>query len=811
MDALMSLDAQPAARGGPPDSRVLAELPIGLAIFDTQPEPRCLWANAAFEAAVTGEARTDLAGKTLRDSATEPAFGQLLQAIQTAARGDGPTEIASMDGVGAPGSPVRCYRVDVRRLDGPGARVVVVSDDITDTARARRRIEGLAALSHQALVGAPLGRLVTDAVRLVADVVGVELAAFFALGASGPWLVAGVGWRRAQPTMAELQGLLRVIEITHGPTADPDDPGLPPLLRAHGVRSGVTLPVGDGDQGWLGIYTRGLREFDASDRNALRAVANLVAAAIVRQRADTELAFQARSLREAKEQLEAVLASASAGIAVQAPNGRFLYGNLAAARLTGRETVEDLLRPAPDVTERFEITAEDGSIMPIDELPGRRALRGEPQPDALLRLRDQVRDEERWLLIKARPLLESDGSVKAAVIVIEDQTEEKRSQALLAARAEQQALIAELGQRAMTGVDLDELMTAAADGARRMLGVEFAHVLERRPDGGFVARACPGWEPSISGTEFPPGRHSHAGRTVAKARPVILRNRAAVRRHQGDAPLRDAGIASGASVLIGDPNQPWGILAVHSRGLHDYAPQSISFLQAIANLIAAAIERSLVEDISRRQARLIEESRFEERTRLARDLHDGLAQDLWLTRLRYGLLVERLQLTEPEAAAADEVTRALDGAIATARAAVGAMRAGPSDSPDLGDAMRRSIDEIGERLGLETELVIQGRLPLLEPDTVAEILGIVREALNNAGKHAGTRVVRIVASGGPSALLITVADAGPGFDPSVSSVTFGLAGMRERAQLIGASLEIETHPGQGTTVRLRVPTATGAP
>lgn len=196
---------------------------------------------------------------------------------------------------------------------------------------------------------------------------------------------------------------------------------------------------------------------------------------------------------------------------------------------------------------------------------------------------------------------------------------------------------------------------------------------------------------------------------------------------------------------------------------------------------------------------------LEERARLAREVHDGLAQDLWYAKLKQGRLVQTPGLPAEARALAEEVVDAIDAGLADARQAVMAMRAG-LDGGTLADVLRGYVEDFGDRYALRTDFVAGGDAHLPGPRAEAEVLRIVQEALNNVRKHADATRVRLEVDGRPDSVRIVVSDNGRGFDPrNVAPTSVGLESMRERAGIVGGRLSVFSEPQNGTRVELDVP------
>jgi signal transduction histidine kinase len=197
---------------------------------------------------------------------------------------------------------------------------------------------------------------------------------------------------------------------------------------------------------------------------------------------------------------------------------------------------------------------------------------------------------------------------------------------------------------------------------------------------------------------------------------------------------------------------------------------------------------------------------LEERARLARELHDGLAQSLWLAKLYVGRLGAVQDLGHEAMTVTDALRGVVDTALAEAREAVMALRSG-LDDPDRSfrDLLQRSADDFSDRFGVRVECSFADPFPALGSPVAAELLRITREAFTNIGKHSDATVARLAATVEDHTLTLRIRDNGRGFDPTdIEEGRVGIQGMRERAALIDARLAIESERSGGTTVTIDV-------
>lgn len=199
-----------------------------------------------------------------------------------------------------------------------------------------------------------------------------------------------------------------------------------------------------------------------------------------------------------------------------------------------------------------------------------------------------------------------------------------------------------------------------------------------------------------------------------------------------------------------------------------------------------------------------------ERTRLAREIHDGLAQTLAFLKIEIGRAESLLAQGKPEQAARilKDSSRTVGDAYLDARQAIENLRRAPDDS--LVIWLNQAAENFADLSGLpvEVNLCLTHDFP---PIVQAQLIRIVQEALTNIRKHAQAHRVRLAAWENDEDLLIEVADDGRGFRPTdvVAAARFGLRGMQERAESIGAEFQVTSCPNGGTTVQLRIPLRLG--
>ena len=197
----------------------------------------------------------------------------------------------------------------------------------------------------------------------------------------------------------------------------------------------------------------------------------------------------------------------------------------------------------------------------------------------------------------------------------------------------------------------------------------------------------------------------------------------------------------------------------------------------------------------------------QERNRLARELHDTLAHSLSGATVQLEA-VQALWDVKPQEARQilDQALEATQSGLTEARRALHSLRASPLDDLGLSLAISEIAKSTAARGNLRLELDAQNHLENLTPEVEQCVYRVAQEAMANVARHAEATSLRVILRHDSKALTLTIADDGRGFDPAqVNDARYGLKGLRERAEMIGAALHVDSTLKTGTSIRLEVP------
>jgi len=268
---------------------------------------------------------------------------------------------------------------------------------------------------------------------------------------------------------------------------------------------------------------------------------------------------------------------------------------------------------------------------------------------------------------------------------------------------------------------------------------------------------------------------------------------------------RELGITSAIYLPLAVRGKPLGVVAVHDRlgGSARFDEDDVRLAETLVARAAIAVDLS--ERVSRDALRRVVDAQELERARLARELHDETGQALTSILLGLKHLDDVIETDD-----AREATAALRELVVTTLQDVRrlAVELRPSALDDFG--LVPAIERLAGTLAEQSELVVDLEARLGEQRLPAEaetaLYRIVQEALTNVVKHASARRVSITLVRKEGFAVVVVEDDGLGFDPRTTRTgSLGFVGMRERVELVGGRLTVESAPGAGTTIAAEVP------
>ncbi len=596
------------------------------------------------------------------------------------------------------------------------------------------------------------------------------------------------------------------------------------VVRREGLRSLIVVPLRSKDQvlGTLFIITRQERKFSQQDVPLLESIAQQVGLAVDNARLFDTVQLRAEQFRVIHELSRSVssillvdeLLQQMVGLIRQA----FDYYLVEVALVEGDELV---FRAGAggvwgDHFSSFRVQIGAEGITGLVAMTGESLLvpdvRQEPRyarksaVDTRSELVVPIKVQERvigLLNVESDRLAGFDESNLAVLQLLANQAgvaiQNARFFEAAQRRAEQFRVVTELGRQITSMLDIEEALERLV----RLIGEAFQyyHVGIGLIEGDEVVyRYGAGELWDHAPFEFRParlkvGREGLTGWVAGSGDPLIVPD---VSREPRYVWMEGSKTRSELIVPIRTKGEIFGVLDVQSDRLDAFDESDVVTMQSLANQAAVAIQNAWLYEQAQQAAVL------EERQRLARELHDAVTQTLFSA----SLIAEALptswkrDVREGEALLG-ELRQLSRGALAEMRTLLLELRPAALVEARLADLLRQLADAIAGREGLPVAVMVE-EVCLMPPDVHVAFYRTAQEALNNVVKHARASQVEVSLRcvNGPGVELV-VRDDGRGFDPErVTAEGLGLDIMRERAQAIGARLEIDSEAGSGTRVWL---------
>ena len=371
----------------------------------------------------------------------------------------------------------------------------------------------------------------------------------------------------------------------------------------------------------------------------------------------------------------------------------------------------------------------------------------------------------------------------------------------------QVAMLLDTAQTASSTLELDEVVNRVAEGIVAALGVDHCslHLVDEERRSTVFVRQPADWS----------SRHLRSFDSYASAFHELLTTREPLTsydvlsdpRFPRDI-LRQFGYKSVVLVPLLANGKVVAMAAAYT--VHDYrrfTAEEIALAQGIGNVLGLVIQNAQLYE----QSKLL--AVMEERARLAREIHDGVAQTLGALQLKASQLEDSLskERVDESRVHLSELQNMISRAYGDVREAMLGLRAILEPGTGLRTALRQYLAHYRAQYGVDVRLEVdENERATLDGEAKAQALRILQEALSNVRRHARTDKATLRIERHGDAVRISVVDEGQGFDPGLfdgldDGRHLGLRTMRERAESVGGTLTVESQPGQGTRVVLELP------
>jgi len=360
--------------------------------------------------------------------------------------------------------------------------------------------------------------------------------------------------------------------------------------------------------------------------------------------------------------------------------------------------------------------------------------------------------------------------------------------------------VSELSDRIISGDNTASVLETVAENARELVHAHLSMIVGRRGAGAPTVMVADGYAAETLRGMLVPADDSISGEVIRTGRTTVVED-AFAQDHAYGPLVRSADMGPTIFVPLRLHGQVFGTLSVaNRRGGRAFSADDVALVQTFANQASVALENGSAKEDRERLSLL------DERERIGQELHDGVIQSLFAV----GMSLQGTAMASSEPATQKRLESAvdeLDRAIIDIRQYIFGLRPAVLVDRSLGAALQEVVQEVAEASGM---VIVADVLPAAAAGIAplsADVLQLVREALSNVRRHAGASTCRVSLRLDQGFAVLEVDDDGTGFDAVTVRKGLGLQNLRRRAQRMGGSAVIESVPGEGTVVSIRLPIA----
>jgi signal transduction histidine kinase len=303
----------------------------------------------------------------------------------------------------------------------------------------------------------------------------------------------------------------------------------------------------------------------------------------------------------------------------------------------------------------------------------------------------------------------------------------------------------------------------------------------------------------------PPVGHGLLGALTRSPHPIRIPDIGADPRSVGFPPNHPPMTSLLGARIIGRGTVFGNLYLTDKRAAEMFDEEDERVLVVLATQAAIAVENARLYNETERKGRELQRLQvLEERERIGKELHDGVIQSLFAV----GMNLQGLATSSGDTETAGRLEAAVedvDRAIRDLRNYIFGLRPGILADRQLDQALKEMASDFGSRTGIVTVADVDNEAASILASRAGDVVQLAREALSNVSRHGDAATCRVSLRRGDDGLVLEIDDDGRGFDVETTSWGMGLRNLRERVESLGGVLEVESTPGEGTTVRATLP------